>query len=112
MDREPPAARVAEAADRLAARLDDEGRSFAEAARGGAPEYRALLQAVADLDPRFAFDHTGRPGAIQAVRGALPAIERDLFDAIVEDHACEVAAVEEALYQLTLAYGRRRARTS
>ena len=35
-------------------------------------------------------------------------MERDLFDAVLEDHACEVAAVEEALYQLALALGRGR----
>jgi hypothetical protein len=62
-----------------------------------------LLQAIRDSDARFAFDREGRPGAIEAVRQALPAVERDLFDAVVEDHACEVAALREALCQVARA---------
>jgi hypothetical protein len=34
-------------------------------------------------------------------------MERELFDAVLDDHACEVAAIEEALYQLLRAYSRR-----
>jgi outer membrane protein assembly factor BamA len=49
-----------------------------------------------------------RPDAVNAVREALPMMERDLFDAVLEDHACEVAAIEEALYQLALALSRAR----
>jgi hypothetical protein len=66
------------------------------------PELQALLHAVRDLDARFAFDTDGRPGAIAAVRHALPSMERDLFDAVIEDHACEVAALREAMLQLAL----------
>jgi hypothetical protein len=33
-------------------------------------------------------------------------MERDLFEAVLEDHVCEVAAIEEALYQLALALSR------
>ena len=51
---------------------------------------------------------TGGPDAINAVREALPMMERDLFDAVLEDHACEVAAIEEALYQFALALVRGR----
>ena|SRR5688572_6583511 len=99
---------LAQRADRLAARLG-EAPSFVEAIEPVGAEYRNLLAAVAQRGARFAFDREGRPGALGAVREALPLMERDLFDAIVEDHACEVAAIEEALYQLALAYGRRRA---
>ena len=86
--------------------------TFADAVRGAEAEYLDLLRAVARCDARFAFDRDGRPGALAAVREALPPIERDLFDAIVEDHACEVAAIEEALYHLATAYGRHRDRTT
>jgi hypothetical protein len=94
-------------ADRLAARLTDDTSPAAEALQHLDAEYRELLSAVTRLSARYAFDRAGRPGAIGAVRDALPLMERDLFDAVVEDHACEVAAIEEALYQLVLAYGRR-----
>lgn len=99
-------AEVARRADRMGERLNDTARSFSDAARNCEAEYAGLLQAVSRLGPRFAFDREGRPGAIEAVREALPLAERDLFDAILEDHACEVAAVEEALYQLALALRR------
>jgi hypothetical protein len=62
-----------------------------------------LLEAIRDSDASFAFDRDGRPGAIDAVRQALPAVERDLFEAVVEDHACEVAALREALCQVAYA---------
>ena len=70
-------------------------------------EYLALLHAVRKTHARFAFDRDGRPGAINAVREALPMMERDLFDAVLEDHACELAAVEEALYQFARALARK-----
>jgi hypothetical protein len=92
--------------DLLATRIGTD-QPFAEASRGFEPEYQHLLRAISRLDPRYAFDRAGRPAAIAAVREALPIMERDLFDAIVDDHACEVAAVEEALFRLMLAYGRR-----
>lgn len=66
----------------------------------------ALLTALRDADPRFAFDREGRPNAIAAVREALPLMERDLFDAVIEDHACEVAALTEALLLIAQALSR------
>jgi hypothetical protein len=65
-----------------------------------APHLDALMAAIRDSNQRFAFDRDGRPGAVTAVRHALPAMEADLFDAILEDVACELAAYQEALYQL------------
>ena len=64
--------------------------------------WQRLLMAVARSDDRFAFDRDGRPAAIDAVRRALPAIERELFDVILVDVACELAAVQEALYRIAL----------
>jgi hypothetical protein len=67
------------------------------------PDFRALVDAVRRLDPAFNFDRDGRPGAIAAVREALPLAERELLDAVIEDHACEVAAVHEAMFQVARA---------
>lgn len=89
------------------ARLDGGTTTFAEAGVGLAAEYDALLRAVAQTGPAYAFDREGRPPAIDAVRQALPAVERELFDVILDDYACERAAVEEALFRVALAYGRR-----
>jgi hypothetical protein len=97
---------VARRAEAMAARMD-EAESFTEARRSAGPEYDDLLRAIRELDARFAFDRDGRPGAVGAVREALPLMERELFDAVLDDHACEVAAIEEALYQLLCAYSRR-----
>ena len=107
--REPfdPDAIVEERAQAVAARLHAETRTFAEAATGLAADYDALLGAVAQAGLAYAFDREGRPSAIDAVRQALPAVERDLFDVILDDYACERAAVEQALYRVALAYGRR-----
>jgi hypothetical protein len=66
-------------------------------------DFDRLIAEVRASDPRFAFDREGRPGAIAAVRQALPAMEADLLDAVLDDFACELAAVEEALYRLALA---------
>jgi hypothetical protein len=66
-------------------------------------EFHRTLTAVRNSHPRFAFDRDGRPGAIAAVRGALPTIERELFDAVMEDCECELAATREALFQLIAA---------
>jgi hypothetical protein len=63
-------------------------------------DFEALLRAVRDSSERFGFDRDGRPAAIAAVRHALPAMEADLLDAILEDVACELAAYQEALYRL------------
>jgi hypothetical protein len=71
------------------------------------PDFRALLDAVRRLDRRFDFDRDGRPAAIAAVRDALPPTERELLDAIIEDHACEIAAVHEAMFQVARAGAQR-----
>ena len=65
--------------------------------------FEALLTAVAASDARLAFDRDGRPQAVSAVRHALPAMEAELFEAILEDLACELAATQEALYRVALA---------
>ena len=103
---------IAHRVDLLAARLAGRDGSFAEASGEFKTEYRDLLHAISRLGPQYAFDREGRPAAIDAVRQALPLMERDLFDAILEDHACEVAAVEEALYRVALTYGRGRPDTA
>jgi hypothetical protein len=63
-------------------------------------EFRRILDAVAGSDAQFVFDREGRPGAIAAVRAALPQVERDLFDAVMEDCECELAATREAMFRL------------
>ena len=67
------------------------------------PEFLQLLDLVRALDPAFAFDREGRPGAIAAVREALPLQEQELLDAIIEDHACELAAVRDAMARIARA---------
>jgi hypothetical protein len=96
---------VEQRARQLAARLAEGANSFADARPLAEREYLDLLHAVRATHHRFAFDRDGRPDAVRAVREALPLMERDLFDAVLEDHACEVAAIEEALYQFALALG-------
>jgi len=59
-----------------------------------------MLEAVKTSNPKFVFDREGRPGAIAAIRGALPMMERDLFDAVIEDCECELAATREAMFQM------------
>ena len=103
---EPVTTDVRRAAEAMAARLRD-AEHFDDVRREIADDYQRLLHAIRGTDARFAFDREGRPGAIDAVRGALPAIEQELFDAVVEDHACEIAAIEESLFQVLRAYGRR-----
>ena len=66
-------------------------------------EFQRTLTAVKASQPKFAFDREGRPGAVAAVRGALPTIERELFDAVMEDCECELAATREALFQMIAA---------
>jgi hypothetical protein len=66
-------------------------------------EFRRTLEAVKTSDPQFAFDRDGRPGAIAAIRGALPTIERELFDAVMEDCQCELAATKETLFRMMAA---------
>jgi len=78
-------------------------QSFDEATAAFEPALRALIEAIREVSPRYAFDRRGRPDAVAAVRHALPAMEREIFEAVLEDHECELAAVREALYQLVLA---------
>ena len=99
---------VARCAAQLAAAVRDDHLAFDAVRQQAETDYLALLEAVKDSHERFAFDRDGRPGAINAVREALPVMERDLFEAVLEDHACEVAAIEEALYQFGLALSRAR----
>jgi len=107
---ETPTNDVTGRADAMAARIDN-AESFADAKRTLEREYDELLRAVRAVDARFAFDRERRPEAIAAVREALPLMERDLFEAVLDDHACEIAAIEEALFQVLRAYGRRRGDT-
>jgi hypothetical protein len=69
--------------------------------KGLEQEFRRQLDAVRNSDPKFTFDREGRPGAIAVVRGALPLMERDLFDAVIEDFECELAAHRETLFRMT-----------
>ena len=62
--------------------------------------FQQTLDAVKTSKAKFAFDREGRPGAIAAIRGALPMMERDLFDAVMEDCECELAATREAMFQM------------
>jgi hypothetical protein len=62
--------------------------------------FQQTLAAVKTSNAKFAFDREGRPGAIAAIRGALPMMERDLFDAVMEDCECELAATREAMFQM------------
>jgi hypothetical protein len=95
-----------ERADAFAARVPAHPSSFSEDFHGFDRELHALLDAVRALDSHLAFDLEGRPAAIAAIRLALPSIERDLLDAVIDDHEAEVAAWQEALYQGLIAYGR------
>lgn len=63
-------------------------------------QFRQTLEEVRNSNAKFAFDREGRPGAIEAVRGALPLMERELFDAVIEDCECELAAVREAMFRM------------
>jgi hypothetical protein len=90
---------VAREVDRRARRFLDQSARPADA--NG--EYRDLLVVIRDLDPRFAFEDVGRAAAIEAVRNALPTMERDLLNAIIEDFGCELAAAAEAARQIARA---------
>jgi len=63
-------------------------------------EFQHNLDQVKGSQPQFVFDREGRPDAIAAIRGALPLMERELFDAVIEDCECELAATREALFQM------------
>jgi hypothetical protein len=62
-------------------------------------EFHRTLEAVKASHPKFDFDREGRPGAIAAIRAALPTTERELFDAVMEDCESELAATREALFR-------------
>ena len=101
-DAAPPIAALASA---CAHQLPASPTTFAADRAGFQSSLEALLTAVAASDARLAFDRDGRPQAISAVRHALPATEAELFEAILEDLACELAAAQEALYQVAVAAG-------
>lgn len=63
-------------------------------------EFLRTLEAVKSSHAQFVFDREGRPDAIAAIRIALPTIERELFDAVVEDCECELAATREAMFRI------------
>ena len=86
-----------------ARRLPVSPGSFRDDAARFERELAGLVAAVKATDERFNFDVDGRPGAIAAIRHALPAMEAELFDAVLEDVACELAARQEALYQVAQA---------
>jgi len=94
---------VARLAQICASRIDPASQSFDDSLPALRDDLQQLLEVLKSLDPRFHFDHLGRPGAIAAVRGALPAVERELFDAVMEDWQCELAATREAFFQLVRA---------
>ena len=48
-------------------------------------QFQQTLALVRASDPKFFFDREGRPGALAAIRGALPSIQRELLDAVIED---------------------------
>ena len=70
-------------------------------------EFTRTLDAIKGSHAQFTFDREGRPGAIAAIRGALPQMERDLFDAVIEDCECELAANKEAMFQMVAALGKK-----
>ena len=63
-------------------------------------EFKQMLEEVKASDACFAFDREGRPGAIAAIRDALPLMERELFDAVMEDCECELTATKETMFRL------------
>ena len=83
-----------------AAHIDPARSSFDQALPEFNAELRELFEALKLADSRYIFDRDGRPGAIGAVRSALPAVERELFDAVIEDCECELMATREALFQV------------
>lgn len=66
-------------------------------------EFHRTLTSIKNSHPKFAFDRDGRPAAVAAVRAALPTMERELFDAVMEDCECELDATREALFQMITA---------
>jgi hypothetical protein len=101
-DDDDPAPAVTRHAEAFLARLPATGASFAENLQRVDTEFRQLLDAVRQLDPQFAFDLEGRPAAVQTIRAALPGLERELLDAVLDDYACEIRATQEALYRVLM----------
>jgi hypothetical protein len=98
-DAAPPIAALASA---CAGQLPATASTFTADSEAFATAWEALLAAIARSDPGYTFDREGRPGAMTAVRHALPAMEREIFEAIIEDVTCELAAVQEALYRIAV----------
>jgi hypothetical protein len=98
-DAAPPLAALA---SRCVTELPANPTSFHHDVEAFRAAFEQLVAAVSRADARYAFDRDGRPAAVQAVKGALPAMEADLLDAILEDVECELAALKEALYQMLL----------
>jgi hypothetical protein len=94
---------VTRLAEICSSRIDPACRSFDDTFPRFKNEMQQLPDALKTTDPRFLFDRNGRPGAIAAIRGALPGVERELFDAVMEDCECELAATREAFFQLVKA---------
>ena len=94
---------VSQRAAECAGAIPADARSFNDDRASFAEALDALLRAVRSSHERFAFDLEGRPGAIAAVREALPASEAELLTAILDDVAAELAAYQEALYQMAAA---------
>ena len=106
------AAELSRRAAACAAHLPDPATEAAEAAPPFDDMLGELVHTLCDIDPRFMFDRKGRPDAVDTIRQAISGVEREMFDALLEDHACELAAVKAALLQVALAYGRSLARLS
>jgi len=94
---------VRQSAAECARAIPAEARSFDEDRSAFETALSELVSVVRGSHERFAFDRDGRPGAIAAVREALPASEADLLSAILEDVAAELSAYQEALYQMAVA---------
>jgi len=104
------AAELSRRAAACAAYLPDPPTEAADAAPQFDDMLSELVHTLCDIDPRFMFDRTGRPVVIDTIRQSISGVEREMFDALLEDHACELAAVKAALLQVALAYGRSLAR--
>ena len=93
-----------------AAHLPNPATAASTAGPGFDEGLNELVQALCDADQGFMFDRKGRPPTIETIRRALSGVESTLFDAVLEDHACELAAIKAAFLQVALAYGRSLAR--
>src|SRR5688572_237297 len=94
---------VQQRAAECARAIPAEARSFDEDRSAFVAALDGLVSAVRASHERFAFDSEGRPGAVAAVREALPGSEAELLSVILEDVAAELKAYQEALYQVAVA---------